>query len=56
MDSSFVDNTNSCLAQLYMDTHRLDSAILLLKKNEEWARRTNHDEFLAETMHLLAQA
>ena len=42
MDSSFVDNTNSCLAQLYMDTHRLDSAILLLKKNE--------------TMHLLAQA
>ena len=28
-----------------MDTHRLDSAILLLKKNEEWARRTNHDEF-----------
>ena len=50
MDSSFVDNTNSCLAQLYMDTHRLDSAILLLKKNEEWARRTNHDEFLAETM------
>ena len=55
MDSSFVDNTNSCLAQLYMDTHRLDSAILLLKKNEEWARRTNHDEFLAETMHL-AQA
>ena len=56
MDSSFVANTNSCLAQLYMDTHRLDSAILLLKKNEEWARRTNHDEFLAETMHLLAQA
>lgn len=56
MDSSFVDNTNSCLAQLYMDTHRLDSAILLLKKNEEWARRTSHDEFLAETMHLLAQA
>lgn len=56
MDSSFVDNTNSCFAQLYMDTHRLDSAILLLKKNEEWARRTNHDEFLAETMHLLAQA
>lgn len=56
MDSSFVDNTNSCLAQLYMDTHRLDSAILLLKKNEEWARRTNHDEFLAETMRLLAQA
>lgn len=56
MDSSFVDNTNSCLAQLYMDIHRLDSAILLLKKNEEWARRTNHDEFLAETMHLLAQA
>ncbi len=56
MDSSYVDNTNSCLAQLYMDAHRPDSAIVLLRKNEEWARRTHHDEFLAETMHLLAQA
>lgn len=56
LDSSFVDNTNSCLAQLYLDTHRPDSAIVLLKKNEEWARRTRRGELLAETMHQLALA
>lgn len=56
MDSSFVDNTNSCLAELYMDTHRPDSAIVLLKMNEAWARRNKRDEMLAETIHLLAQA
>lgn len=56
MDSSFVDNTNSCLAQLYLDTDRPDSAIVLLKKNEEWARHTHCDEFLAETMRLLTLA
>ena len=56
MDSSYIDNTNSCLAQLYMDTGKPDSAISLLRLNESWARRTSQDELLAETMRLMAKA
>lgn len=56
MDSSYIDNSNSCLAQLYMDTGRPDSAIMLLRKNEAWARRTSQEDLLAETLRLLAEA
>lgn len=55
MDSSYIDNSNSCLAQLYMDTGRPDSAIVLLRMNETWARRTAQKDLLAETMRLLAE-
>lgn len=56
MDSSYIDNSNSCLAQLYMDTGRPDSAIVLLRMNEAWARHTAQKDLLAETMRLLAEA
>lgn len=56
LDSSYIDNTNSCLAQLYLDAGKTDSAIVLLLQNELWARKTSQDDLLAETMHMLAQA
>lgn len=56
MDFSYIDTSNSCLAMLYMDTGRPDSAIILLRKNETWARRTHKNDQLAETLHQLALA
>lgn len=56
LDNSFIDITNSCLAQIYIDNGNPDSAIYYLKKNEYWARRTKQNTLLAEAMNLLARA
>ena len=56
LDNSFIDISNSCLAQLYIDNGNPDSAIYYLKKNEKWARSTKQNSLLAEAMNQLARA
>lgn len=46
----------SCLAQLYLDLSKPDSAITYLKENERKSLRTGHKELLMETMRSLSLA
>lgn len=46
----------SCLAQLYLDLGKPDSAITYLKENERKSLRTGHNELLMETMRSLSLA
>lgn len=54
MDCNYTEAVYSCLAQLFADTGRPDSAVYYLKRNEHIARTTNNAYFLAETLRHLS--
>lgn len=54
LDGGHTESAQSCLAQLYHETHHADSALYFLKKNEAKARTTRQADLLVETLRSLA--
>lgn len=54
MDINYTEAVYSCLAQLFADMERSDSAVYYLKKNEHIARTTNNAYSLSETLRHLS--
>ncbi len=51
----YSESPNSCLAQIYMEAGKLDSALFYLHKNETLAQRLNKADLLEETMRSLSE-
>lgn len=55
MGESYAEAANSCLAHLYSEAGRTDSALVFLKRNERLARTWRKPDLLAETLQQLAE-
>ena len=51
-----AEAANSCMAQIFIDTGKPDSAIFYLRRNEAASVRTSNADLLGETLAHLAQA